>query len=123
MTFKPGTANLAGRRPGTRVRLSGDFITALAADFAEGGAAAIKITRIENPDIYCRLIASILPREFTLEDNRMTDLSDEELDFVIGFAKRQLEHKRAITIDAGDREESAVNGKPAQLLQALPKAS
>jgi hypothetical protein len=76
MSFKPGTANLAGRSKGSRNRLSGAFLTALADDFEQGGVAAIKICRIEDPSIYCRLIASILPREFTFEDNRMTELSD-----------------------------------------------
>lgn len=55
MGFPQGNrANPAGRSKGSRNRLSGAFLTALADDFEQHGIEAIRITRIESPDIYCR---------------------------------------------------------------------
>jgi hypothetical protein len=52
MSFKPGAANTAGRPRGSRNRLQGDFLRALAADFAEHGEGVIAIARIERPVEY-----------------------------------------------------------------------
>jgi hypothetical protein len=121
MGFKPGnTANPAGRAKGSRNRLSGAFLTALAADFEEHGEAAIRIMRIEHPDAYVKVVASLMPREFTFEDNRMTELSDEELDAVIAYAKHRLTAKCELVGDSGSREEPTPNGESVKLLQAIP---
>jgi hypothetical protein len=66
--FQPG--NTGGGRPlGSRNKLQGDFLKALAADFA----------RVEKPVEYLKLIASVLPKELVIEQNALSDLSDEEI--------------------------------------------
>jgi hypothetical protein len=76
--FQPG--NTGGGRPlGSRNKLQGDFLKALAADFAEHGAGVIRIARVEKPVEYLKLIASVLPKELVIEQNALSDLSDEEI--------------------------------------------
>ena len=46
----------SGRVKGTRNKISQAFLEALAADFEEGGAAAIKVMRIERPSEYVNVL-------------------------------------------------------------------
>jgi hypothetical protein len=50
--FAPGNS---GRRKGSRNKLSGDFIGALADEFAEHGAEAIRIVRVERPHEFLKI--------------------------------------------------------------------
>ena len=77
--FRPDGMPQGGRRAGARNRLTTKFLEALAADFEEGGADAIKIARIEDPVRYTAIIASLMPKELTIEHNQLGDLTDEEL--------------------------------------------
>jgi len=61
----------------------------LAADWAEGGAAAIKIMRIERPSEYVRVMCSILPRELLFE-NTATNLDDDQIEEVIARIREQI---------------------------------
>ena len=73
---------------GSRNKLQGDFLKALAADFAEHGAGVIKIARIEKPIEYLKVIASVLPKEIVVEQSVLADLSDEELANHIALLQR-----------------------------------
>jgi hypothetical protein len=64
-------------------------VEALHADFQEHGPAAIRICRMEDPTNYLRVIASILPRELTIE-NAAADLTDDELDTMIVRLKSEM---------------------------------
>src|SRR5216684_5269285 len=86
--FAPG--NPGGARPrGAKNRLHRAFVEALHADFKEHGAAAIRICRMENPTNYLRVIASILPRELTIE-TAAADLTDDELEAMIQRLKTEM---------------------------------
>jgi hypothetical protein len=78
------SGNPNGRPIGSRNKLNEKFILALHDDFAEHGAAVVVKVREERPEIYLKVIASILPQkvEATFLDVqwivRDRPLSDEE---------------------------------------------
>lgn len=73
--FKPGqSGNPAGRPKGARSKLGEDFLKALVDDFNgenEGvinGIGAIRKMRVDSPDQYVKVVASLLPKELTGEN-------------------------------------------------------
>jgi hypothetical protein len=99
--FEPGREKTGGRKKGSRNKLSGDFVAALSEAFDQHGKDAITIVAKENPEQFLKVIASILPKEFEINDNRLKDFSDDELDFLIELAKRNLGARRA---DGGEEQ-------------------
>ena len=97
--FKPGHS---GRPKGSRNKLCRAMLDDLMADWAEGGPAAIKIMRIEEPSAYVKAMISILPKELILESG-LADIDDSELDVMI-------EMLRARALEA--RQEQAIELKP-----------
>ena len=98
--FKPGQPKTAGRRKGSRDRIATALLTALADDFEKFGVQAVKIARVEKPTEYLKVIASLLPRELEIfNDNRLAELTDDELDEFISVAKGQLSSRAASTGD------------------------
>lgn len=69
----------SGRLPGSRNRLQGKFIDALAKDFAEHGEDIIRIVRAEKPTEYLKIIASILPKEFFVAPGAVDEMTEEEI--------------------------------------------
>jgi hypothetical protein len=76
--FVAGTSS-RGRKKGARNRLHADFVVGLQEHFQEKGHAAIEIVFRENPKEYLKIIASVLPKEFVLEDGRLESMGDEEI--------------------------------------------
>lgn len=77
--FKPGNPGSSGRPKGSRNKLGEAFIEALNADFAEHGPQVIETVRLEKPDQYLKVIASILPKDLNVNVNNMDALTDDEL--------------------------------------------
>ena len=77
-----------GRPPGSRNKLCRRVLEDLLVDWAEGGAAAIKMMRIERPAEYVRVMCSILPKELIFENSAVTELDDDELDHMISDVAR-----------------------------------
>ena len=102
MPFKPGqSGNPAGRPEGARDRLKNNFLTALADDFREHGVAAIRKVREETPSVYIKAIASLMPKEFKVnQDNPFEQLTDEQLAGLIALASG---------LDSSGSERAAVN--------------
>lgn len=71
---------MGGRPKGARNRLGEEFLSALADDFSEHGAATIARVRSEDPVAYVKVCASILPKELNVRVDPLEELSDEELD-------------------------------------------
>lgn len=112
MLKKGGT----GRRQGARNRISTALLVAFADDFEKFGEETVRITRIEKPVEYLRIAASLLPREFEITDNRLGELSDEELDEVIEYARQRLAAKQGLVIDVGSGEAETIGGRAVELL-------
>lgn len=93
--FPKGTG---GRATGTRNRLQGKFIAALAKDFEVEGEGVIRIVRKEKPHEYLKLVASLLPKEFIVSDGTIDDISEEELVTLLDQIRQA--RKRSIDGDA-----------------------
>lgn len=98
--FLPGNGGNGGRHKGARNRLHADFIQALldhfhmreapqAADSLPRGQAAIEIVFREDPRAYLKLIASVLPKEYSIESNRFDDVGDDELAAIINDLRQK----------------------------------
>ena len=85
--FAPGGSS-RGRKKGARNRLHADFVVALQEHFQERGKAAIEIVYRESPRDYLKIIASVLPKEFVLEDGRLESMGDEELEQYLAEIRR-----------------------------------
>lgn len=103
--FKPGQPKIGGRRKGSRDRIATALLEAIAKDFEEFGEEAVKIARVERPVEYLRVVASLLPKEFEITDNRLKDIDDSELDFLIELARQ----RRTVASDTDGREETTLN--------------
>ena len=78
--WKPGqSGNPNGRPKGSRHKLEEDFLRALAEDFDAHGVVAITAMRDGRPGDYVKMIASLMPREATININAYDELTDEQL--------------------------------------------
>ena len=85
--FVTGTSS-AGRKKGARNRLHADFVVALQEHFQQQGKVAIEIVYRESPKEYLKIIASVLPKEFVLEDGRLESMGDDELEEYLAEIRR-----------------------------------
>ena len=73
----PAMSAGGGRSKGSRNKLAAAFIEALHDDFNQNGVSAIERVRKEKPDVYIRVVASILPKELDVALNVNHGLSEE----------------------------------------------
>ena len=111
--FQPGNG---GRPRGAKNKLTNDFVTALAADFAEHGIDVIKVVRVEDPATYLKVISSILPRELDITaTTQLQEIDDTTLEHLISHVRRQLTGADAKLIECSpigesERREKAETG-------------
>jgi Family of unknown function (DUF5681) len=81
--WKPGeSGNPAGRPKGSRNKLSEEFVAEIYADWCEHGAAALQTVKENRPEVYVKVVASLLPREVHAEitgpthEDRVTELME-----------------------------------------------
>jgi superfamily II DNA helicase RecQ len=115
--FEKGHSVKSPGRKGMRNRLSNALLEALTKEFEEFGPEAVRITRIEKPIEFLKIVAGLLPKEFEITaTSQVNDLSDEELDALIELARQQ----RAIVVQPTGGEKPATNYVPAKLLSTVP---
>jgi hypothetical protein len=68
-----------GRPKGSKHKLSEEFVAGLCEGFKQHGSAVIEKVRKEQPADYLRVIASVIPKELTVNSNPYEDMSDEAL--------------------------------------------
>lgn len=68
-----------GRPKGARHKLGEQFLAALQADFEKHGPETIEQVRIDRPQDYIKVIASLLPRDLNLNVNNLGEATDDEL--------------------------------------------
>lgn len=61
--FAVGNKYGKGRKVGSKVKLSESFLSGIAADFAKYGKDVIQYVRQNEPSVYLRIVASIVPKE------------------------------------------------------------
>jgi hypothetical protein len=89
--FKPGqSGNPAGRPKGARSKLAEAFVADLYENWLENGVATLEKVRVEKPDQYVKVVASILPQQLNVTVSDLDDLSDEQLDRRIDALARAL---------------------------------
>jgi hypothetical protein len=102
--FELGRAKSGGRLKGSRNKISEAFLKDLAAEWEVSGPAALKCMAKEDPSGFVKVTAALLPKEFTIDDNRLKDVSDEELEILINELRGKL--RSAIIEHPGSREGS-----------------
>lgn len=82
------SGNPQGRGKGSRNKLGEDFLRELQADFAEHGAATIKLMRAERPGDYIKVVASLLPAQTEIHVTGLARYTDEQLDEILALCDR-----------------------------------
>jgi hypothetical protein len=115
--FEPGNTvgKIGGRPKGARNKLARKFLEDCYADWQEHGATAIKVMRMEDPAGYCKMMASLVPRELELTSTVLTELSDDDLEATIQLLLRQKLESNTNTINGV----AAAAAPPMKLLETI----
>jgi hypothetical protein len=92
--LKPGYNPNSGRPQGARNKLATKFLWDLLAEWEEHGAGVLRICRIERPIEFAKIVASTLPKEFTLEPSALAEMSDDDLAASLAVLQRLQLNKR-----------------------------
>src|SRR5262249_55866643 len=118
--------NPAGRLRGSRNKLSEAVICALLRDFSRHGEKAIAKVRREQPGVWLKVIAMLIPREHKVQhSNPLKDLTDEELEAMIEYIETSLAAQagRSVKLIEGTIEPTAVEATaPPGLEPPKPKS-
>jgi hypothetical protein len=75
--WKPGqSGNPLGRPKGSRSKFSEAFLDDFYSAWQAHGAEVIKRVRDEHPDVYLKVAASILPKEFDIRPTDFSQMTD-----------------------------------------------
>jgi len=100
--FQKGMQKIGGRIKGSRNKISEAFLKDLAAEWEVSGPDALKVMAKEEPGNFVKVVAALLPKEFEINDNRLADLNDDELDNLINELRTKL--RTAVIERIGDGE-------------------
>lgn len=77
--FIAGNGGNGGRPKGSRNKLGEAFLNDLYANWQQHGVETIETVREDNPEVYLKVVASILPKDLNVNINPLEEAKDEEL--------------------------------------------
>ena len=132
MTFKQGlSGNPHGNRHHTRHLLNQEFMQALLLHFRQHGKKAIEKVARNQPAVYVKILALLVPREMQIEHtNRIKQMTDEEIEQAIEAIQTMLAARagEAAEVIEGTAEPAALPAPNGQSSEAalepapLPKS-
>ena len=109
--FKPGNP---GRPKGSRNKLGEKFLKDLLKHWKQHGTAALDGCLEKDPAAYCRVVASILPKEIKLDANPLDKMNDAEL------VERYLAVSARIAAALGGTRPSSEDDRPPEAGNVSP---
>jgi hypothetical protein len=119
--WQPGVSgNPAGRVRGSRNKLTEAVICALLRDFSKHGEKAIAKVRRDQPGVWLKVIAMLVPREHKVQhSNPIKDLTDEELEAAIEYVSAALASKAGgVKVIESTTEAAAVDAMAPPILES-----
>lgn len=96
--FQKGkSGNPAGRKKGNRNKLGEDFLKDLHTDWEKHGKRVLEDTREQNPGVYLKVVASILPKE-THHRHFLDDLKELTAEQLQQRLERVLKERAALDV-------------------------
>lgn len=78
--WQPGqSGNPAGKPKGARNKLAERFLADVLNEWETHGAVAISEMREKNPGDFCKMVASLMPKDVNLNVNNEIEMTDDEL--------------------------------------------
>ena len=105
---------------GSRNRLSEEVICALLRDFQQHGQKAIAKVRRDQPGVYLKVLALLIPREHKNEQsNVIKNLSDQQIEDMIEYIENSLaaQARRSVKLIEGTIEPTAVEATATPALE------
>ena len=127
MTFKQGVSgNPHGNRHRTRHLLNQEFMQALLLHFRQHGKKAIEKVARNQPAVYVKILALLVPREMQIEQtNRIKQMTDEEIEQAIEAIQTMLAARagEAAKVIVGTAQSVALPAPDAQSLEIALEAT
>ena len=127
MTFKQGlSGNPHGNRHHTRHLLNQEFMQALLLHFRQHGKKAIEKVARNQPAVYVKILALLVPREMQIEQtNRIKQMTDEEIEQAIEAIQTMLAARagEAAKVIEGTAEPAALPAPNGPSPEAAPEAT
>ena len=88
--------NPAGRKPGSRNRLSDEIISSFLRDWRKHGDKALEKVRRSQPAVYCKLAVLLVPKEHKVEQtNTYENLTTDQIQAYIVEIQDRLDRRAA----------------------------
>ena len=127
MTFQRGfSGNPGGNRHRTRHLLNQEFMQALLLNFRHEGKRAIEKVSRNQPGVYLRILASLVPREMQIEHtNHIKQMTDEQIEQAIEAIETMLAARagEAAKVIEGTAEPAALPAPEASIGAGLEPKS